>query len=298
MDISMKDARPFYETKEFKDKIDVDSKQCLYHQNVFNWPAKPAKHSSNSGQEKNSLKRPLDCPVQSMKGIKTPIEIAKFQNECMDGNFPVILNVFTLSKDSIPRFKQKRMSEKFPVTLPCSPHPKPIQFTEDENFSSCGEISTTFTSIKSTRLFLNESTTLPKMSDIYNPPIRHNQEKLTNEALPVSPDTTNQFIDRNTSAVEDQNLNDDVGYARKNQNFPVWKNDNEIHSDGMELVTKGNFVVPEKISSYCAIRDDASKSCNVYNSQSFLSPREMKVLELKKRLLEQEAALKKLRTKR
>ena len=66
----------------------------------------------------------------------------------------------------------------------------------------------------------------------------------------------------------------------------------------MELVSKGRFVVPEKISSYCAIPDDASKNCNAYKSQSFLSPREMKVLELKERLLEQEAALKKLRTKR
>ena len=192
MGISLKNARAFYETKEFKDKIDVDSKQCLYHQSVSNWPAKPTKHSSNSEQEKNSLKRPLDCPVQSITGLKTPNEVDNFQNECMDGNFPVILNVFTLSKESIPRFKQRLMSGKFPVTFPCSPLPKLIQFTEDEHF--CGEISTTYTSINSTRLFLSESTTLPKMSYIYNPPIRHNQEKLTNGALPVSPDARNHLL--------------------------------------------------------------------------------------------------------
>jgi hypothetical protein len=233
IDNDMKNSRPFYVTKDFKDRIDaVDSKQCFYPQSSSNGTVKLAKHlSQNFVQEKNNCERPLDDrPVRSVKGTN-------FENDCSDSNFPVILNVFTLSEDSIPCIKQKQMHEKFPVTPPCSPPlPKPVQFTESRNVNFCDEISTTFTSINSNTQFGNESTTLKRMSNMYNP-VGHNQEKLTSGV--ASPVATNK-----------------------------------------------------------SIPDGESNNCNIYGGSSSLSPREIKVMQLKKRLLEQEAALKRLRTKR
>ena len=306
LDSSTEKARVFYKSKEFKDILDVGSEPCFYphwtylganekdHEKskmkVDSWTAQSFKHlkhlsnpSENFDVEKGNLKRPLDSLVQPMNVPKKPTVFAHFQNESNDGNMPVILNVFTLSQEPTNYIKQQPINknrESFFVTPPCSP-PSPatlVQQTGNRNTDSCGEIQTAFTSVCSTRPFLNEFITQRKMYDVYSP------ERLDRGILPVLPDATNQFVDQENYTVEDQNVN----CADKIQFSQAKKGNTKIS------VAKERFSL--QIPYCCGTQDNnGSKNYPVNDSPVSLSPRDIKVLELKKRLKEQEEALKRLR---
>lgn len=316
---NMEKAAAFHQMKEFKDTIGVGStEQCFRPQNSSsihlednekghkninqdNCIARPAKHSKhlsnrhsdNFNVEKGmrNLKRPFDSLAQS---TDVPNEATAFvvQNESENGNMPVILNVFTLSQDPTSYTKQKtinRLRENdFPVTPPCSPPLKPVQFIGTRNTNSCSEIKTAFTSICSTHPFLNEFAIESKSSYIYSP-VRHHQENINNGGLPV----LNEFMDQRNYTAENQTTSYNVNcadQAKENSN-------NVIHSSNRS-VPMGRFTRQEHSPSYSGTQTNyGSKNYAINGSHVFLSPRDVKVLELKKRLQEQEAALKKLRAK-
>ena len=213
-------------------------------------------------------------------------------DETENGNMPVILDVFTLSQE--PTFKKKATNvmfrNNFPVTPPCSPPLSKLQ---------------QFTATRQLNSFQDRSTTQEKAATTSN---------VHNICCPGKNVQTNVIHGAHIFPTEMKEFIHNENYTPERQITKFYKANEGAKRKGSELGVVSGFKVntifsgnqappirklnaqPLKNAPVIELTHTTSYSTAkcVGASEYGLTPREMKVLRLKRRLQEQEAALKKL----
>ena len=220
------------------------------------------------------------------------MKFVNFSDETDNGNMPVILDVFTLSKE--PTYIKKKTTNvmfgnNFPVTPPCSPPLSKLQqFTATRQLNSFQDHLTTQE---------KAATTTTNISC----PGKNVQKNVIHGAH-IFPTEMKEFIHHENYTPEREitklcNVN--KGAKRNGSELGV------VSGFKVNRVFPGNQVPPirklntQPLKNVPVIELTHTTSCCtakcVSGNEYGLTPRETKVLQLKRRLQEQEAALKKLR---
>ena len=220
-----------------------------------------------------------------------------FSNESNNVNMPVILNVFTLSRQ--PTFIKKKTTNmlcenNFPVTPPCSP---PLSKLEK------------FTATRQLASFQNGSTTLEKAaitSNMYHGNIccsgKNGQKRMIHEAH-VFPTEIKKIIHYENYTPEHEIT------KFYNANRVARRTDSELRAVSgtkVNAIFSGKWApAVRKLNTQSLKSSPATEltetrahttATYVSEGEDGLTPQEIKVLHLKRRLQEQEAAIKRLRT--
>ncbi len=221
---------------------------------------------------------------------------------------PVILDVFTLSHELYTKKKTTNVigENNFPVTPPCSPPlPRLEQFSGMQ--SRPNECNVPFYSNGLTTA-LKKSTTMSNVNNI-RCPVKNVRQSVIDGAH-ILPTTFKEFIDHGNytlngqmrrtydvnggAKIEDPELN--VASSSMNNTVSCGNRMRVARKLKTQLLENSSVIELTGKPSYSTVQS-VGESENVVDDshELFLSPQDIKVLQLKRKLQEQEAALKKLR---
>lgn len=267
---------------------------------------------------KAKLKRSADDPMLPEITEKRSANEFVFRNESDDDNMPVIVNVFTLSEALIFSGKPDRTEaiqrNNLPVTPPCSP---PLaQLGHFIGYQNMIFDSDKTVQISSTRGRISKSLSVNRSSVIY-------RQTDTNRSRSSSADQTTHgnlgkskkylpFLQADlknkaplfTWKATPTNYGIPKSKLLSSESCSVYKNQQNLF-EAANAASKRISNYEKLNSGHCdRLNNDQSGlstrktsdpiHCSVENSGVFLSPRQAKVLELKKKLQDQKAALQNL----
>ena len=220
-----------------------------------------------------------------------------FSDETDNGNMPVILDVFTLSQE--PTYIKKKRTNvmfgnNFPVTPPCSPPLSKLQhFTATRQFNSFHSEDHLTTQEKAATTSNVHNICCPSMGNV---------QKNVIHGAHIFPAEMKEFIHQESYTPERQitkfyNANEGANTKGSELGVVPGFKDNTVFSGNQPPPIRKLNTQPLKNAPVIELTHTTSYSTAkcVSESEYGLTPREMKVLQLKRRLQEQEAALKKLR---
>ena len=263
----------------------------------------------NYNVPKRNLNRSPEYLALSDSITNSPTTFVNIRNESEGGNMPVILNVFTLSQVPTSYIKHKitnvMRKNNFPVTPPCSsPIQKLEQFIGTQNTPS--ETKTPLFPSGLASPTLKKSTTTSNVYNIYFP-VNNGRQNVTGGGH-LFPSGIKQSIDQTNYTPTSQltrfyDVNGGAKIKQSKLSIVSSSKNNAVLCDSWKLMTQPLKNVEVSPVTEFTGKPSYSRAQCVGESENggddshvFLSPTDIKVLQLKRRLKEQEAALKKLRT--